>query len=106
MAGTGMTLCNKKKQKQQEQFSAAISGTRGSKGSKPKSSTKPDQEDETSQQSTSTITTPTDDSDTRNAHLVKQNLIKEAWSKRNKVIFHGLGKMMAQAYEAALKNIK
>ena len=62
--------------------------------------------DETSQQSTSTITTPTDDSDAHNAHLAKQNLIKEAWSKRNNVIYGGLGKMMAQAYEAALKNIK
>ena len=97
---SGMTLRNKK----QEQFSAAIggtSGTKGNKGGKSKQSKKPVQEDETSQSSTA----PTPDEEW-GMHLTKQNLIKEAWAKCNNVIFRGLGKMTAQAYEAALKKIQ
>ena len=97
---SGMTLRNKK----QEQFSAAIggiSGTKGNKGGKSKQSKKLVQEDETLQSSTA----PTPDEEW-GAHLSKQNLIKEAWAKCNNIIFHGLGKMTAQAYEAALKNIQ
>ena len=90
--------------KKQEQFSAAIggtSGTKGNKGGKSRQSKKLVQEDETSQSSTA----PTPDEEW-GACLTKQNLIKEAWAKRNNVIFRGLGKMMAQAYEAALKNFQ
>ena len=73
---SGMMLRNKK---QQETFSEAIgatTGTRGNKGGKMKSSKKLDQEDDTYQSSTSA--TP---DDKWAAHLTKQNLIKEAWSK-------------------------
>ena len=95
-----MTLRNEK----QEQFSAAIggtSGTKGNKGNKSKKSKNLVQEDETSQSSTA----PTPDEEW-GACLTKQNLIKEAWAKCNNVIFRGLGKMTAQAYEAVLKNIQ
>ena len=92
----------------QETFSVAISGSggHGNKGSKPKSSKKLEEEDDTSQASTSTADQGQKAEEAWTALLTKQNIIKDAWAKRNNVIYQGLGKMTGGAYEAALKNIQ
>ena len=106
---SGMTLRNKKPK---ETFSAALAScdTGGKKGKGATSKTV-DEDDslQASQASTSAM-----DVD-KSSHVLekqcqerlnKQQLIKNAWEKQNKLIFCGLGKMTHAAYEAALKNIQ
>ena len=106
---SGMTLRNKKAK---ETFSSALASgdTRGKKG---KGATLKIVDDDDSSQA-SQVSTPATDVDKsshifekqRQERLTKQELIKNAWEKRNKLIFRSLGKMTHAANEAALKNIK